>query len=117
MRSKSTWIPPGMLAFTVALVSAVAALGAGAQDDAATESNVLRIGWGQDPQTLNPFVGLDEENYTIWALTWDLLVGFDPEDLSPTPGIAEELGRLGGREDRHLHPRGTRLVGRRADHV
>jgi peptide/nickel transport system substrate-binding protein len=90
MRSKSRWIRAGMLAFTVALVSAVAALPAGAQDDAATESNVLRIGWGQDPQTLNPFVGLDEEDYTIWALTWDLLVGFDPEDLAPTAGIAEE---------------------------
>jgi peptide/nickel transport system substrate-binding protein len=90
MRSKSRWIRAGMLAFTVALVTAVAALPAGAQDDAATESNVLRIGWGQDPQTLNPFVGLDEEDYTIWALTWDLLVGFDPEDLAPTAGIAEE---------------------------
>jgi peptide/nickel transport system substrate-binding protein len=79
-----------MLALTVALVSAVVALPAGAQDDGATESNVLRIGWGQDPQTLNPFVGLDEEDFTIWALTWDLLVGFDPEDLTPTAGIAED---------------------------
>ncbi len=89
MRSKSRWIRAGMLAFTVALVSAVAALPAGAQDDAATESDVLRIGWGQDPQTLNPFVGLDEEDFTVWGLTWDLLVNFSPEDLSPTAGIAE----------------------------
>ena len=50
---------------------------------------VLRIGWAQDPQTLNPFIGLDEESYTIWAINWDLLVNFDPEDLSPSPGIAE----------------------------
>ena len=51
--------------------------------------NVLRIGWAQDPQTLNPFVGLDEEDYTVWAINWDLLVNFDPVDLSPSPGIAE----------------------------
>ena len=33
-----------------------AALPAGAQDDGG-EKKVLRIGWAQDPQTLNPFVG------------------------------------------------------------
>jgi peptide/nickel transport system substrate-binding protein len=77
-----------------AAIGAVVALPAVAQDSeesAEGESeSVLRVGWGQDPQTLNPFVGLDEEDYTIWALTWDLLVGYDPEDLSPTAGIAEE---------------------------
>ena len=50
---------------------------------------MLRIGWAQDPQTLNPFVGLDEEDYNVWAMNWDLLVNFDPEDLSPAPGIAK----------------------------
>jgi peptide/nickel transport system substrate-binding protein len=50
---------------------------------------VLKIGWAQNPQTLNPFVGQDEEDYTIWALTWDLLVNFSEKDLSPAPGIAE----------------------------
>jgi len=54
-----------------------------------TSDDVLRIGWAQDPQTLNPFIGLDEESYTIWAINWDLLVNYDPDDLSPAPGIAE----------------------------
>jgi peptide/nickel transport system substrate-binding protein len=89
MRSKRMWTGAAMLALTAVLISAVVALPAGAQDDEATETDVLRIGWGQDPQTLNPFVGLDEEDFTVWALTWDLLVNFDPEDLSPTAGIAE----------------------------
>ena len=51
--------------------------------------SVLRIGWAQDPRTLNPFVGLDEEDYNVWAINWDLLVNFSPEDLSPAPGIAK----------------------------
>ena len=51
--------------------------------------DILRIGWAQDPQTLNPFTGLDEESYTVWAINWDLLVNFSEEDLSPAPGIAE----------------------------
>ncbi len=51
--------------------------------------DVLRIGWAQDPKTLNPFVGVNEEEYTIWALQWELLLNFDPETLGPSPGIAE----------------------------
>jgi peptide/nickel transport system substrate-binding protein len=74
---------------TVALVVAVA-LPAVAQDNSTEgEKQVLRIGWGQDPQTLNPFVGLDEEDYTIWAINWDLPISFSPEDLTPAPGIVE----------------------------
>jgi peptide/nickel transport system substrate-binding protein len=61
---------------------------AGAQDSGGSPK-VLRIGWAQDPQTLNPFVGLDEEDYNVWAINWDLLVGFDPKDLSPTEAIAK----------------------------
>ena len=50
---------------------------------------VLKIGWAHDPATLNPFVGLDEENYDVWTMNWDLLVGFSTKNLSPVPGIAE----------------------------
>jgi peptide/nickel transport system substrate-binding protein len=67
----------------LALVATV--LPASAQD----EKKVLRIGWAQDPQTLNPFVAQDEENFEVWAMTWDLLVNFSPDDLGPVPGIAE----------------------------
>ncbi len=49
----------------------------------------LRIGWQQDPRTLNPFVGLDEEDWNIWSINYDLLVNFSPDDLSPAPGIAK----------------------------
>jgi peptide/nickel transport system substrate-binding protein len=89
MRSRSWWTGAGLLAAAVALLVAVIAVPAGAQDSEDSEQSVLRVGWGQDPQTLNPFVGLDEEDFTIWGLTWDLLVNFSAEDLSPTAGIAE----------------------------
>ncbi len=32
---------------------------------------------------------MNEEEYQIWSLSWDLLVNFDPETLGPSPGIAE----------------------------
>jgi peptide/nickel transport system substrate-binding protein len=77
-----------VLVAIAALIAALTALPAGAQDDGG-KKKVLKIGWGQDVQTLNPFVAQDEENFRIWALNWDLLVNFSPDDVSPAPGIAE----------------------------
>ncbi len=81
------------LPLALAVLFATAALGllaapGQAQDEEGTDA--LRIGWAQEPQTLNPFVGQDEENFNVWSLTWDLLVNFNPEDLSTTPGIATD---------------------------
>jgi peptide/nickel transport system substrate-binding protein len=74
-----------LLVTVVAVAAAIAALPAGAQN----KKKVLKVGWAQDVQTLNPFVAQDEENFRVWALNWDLLVNFSPDDLSPAPGIAK----------------------------
>ena len=86
MRLRSMGMMAGLLLAAVVLVTA---LPAAAQDESGEDSKVLRIGWAQDPQSLNPFVALDEENFNVWSLNWDLLVNFSPDDLSPSPGIAE----------------------------
>ena len=82
------------LAATAVLVAAVAlgldaSTGSAQDSGSSSDKDVLRIGWAQDPKTLNPFVGVNEEEYTIWALNWELLLNFDPETLGPSPGIAE----------------------------
>jgi peptide/nickel transport system substrate-binding protein len=90
--TRAVWTKVGTLVAAAAMTAAIVALPAAAQEDttaADEEKQVLKIGWGADPQSLNPFVALDEEAYTVWATTWDLLVNFSPEDLSPTEGIAE----------------------------
>ncbi|MDQ2700891.1 MAG: ABC transporter substrate-binding protein, partial [Actinomycetota bacterium] len=84
-RLKMLWLV--LLAAAGMMLAASSLSPAQAADE--TSDDVLRIGWAQDPQSLNPFIGLDEESYTIWAINWDLLVNFDPKDLSPSPGIAE----------------------------
>jgi peptide/nickel transport system substrate-binding protein len=96
MRLRSLLTRGGLLALAATATAAAVALPAGAQDsddsgaqDSAQETQVLQIGWAQDPQTLNPFVALNEENYNVWSLNYDLLVNFSPDDLSPAPGIAE----------------------------
>ena len=89
---RSFWTRAGVLTAAVVVTAAIVALPAGAQEETTTDSDsnqVLKIGWGADPQSLNPFTALDEEAYTIWAMNWDLLVNFSPGDLSPAPGIAE----------------------------
>jgi peptide/nickel transport system substrate-binding protein len=63
------------------------AVPAAAQDSGGKD--VLRLGWAQEPQTLNPFIDQDEEDFRIWSINYDLLINFSPEDLGPTPGIAE----------------------------
>ena len=53
------------------------------------EKVVLRVGLLEDADNLNPFIGYQVTSYMIWHLNYDFLVGFDPEDLSPRPEIAE----------------------------
>jgi peptide/nickel transport system substrate-binding protein len=76
----------------VIIAALAAAFGLALPASAAAQApakKVLKIGWAQDPQTLNPFVDQDEEDFRIWALSWDLLVNFSPKDLGPVPGIAK----------------------------
>ena len=76
----------GLSLFCATIAAALAVSGSATAQDS---GSVLRIGWAQDAGTLNPFTGLDEEDYNVWAMNWDLLVNFDPKDLSPAPGIAK----------------------------
>jgi peptide/nickel transport system substrate-binding protein len=75
--------------FLIALLGALFLLTtpAHAQD---TSKKVFKIGWAQDPQTLNPFVDYDEEDFRVWSVQYDLLVAFDPDNLGPAKtGLAE----------------------------
>ena len=38
---------------------------------------VLRLGWTQEPDNLNPFIGYAEATYEIWALNYDYLFGMN----------------------------------------
>ena len=85
------WVCAAITAITAATaVVATSAGGAqGTQGAGANGGTVLKIGWAQNPKTLNPFVGQDEEDYSIWAINWDLLINYSPKDLTPVPGIAQ----------------------------
>ena len=50
----------------------------------------LRIGWTTEPDNLNPFIGLANPDYEIWAMNYDFLFGYGVED-QPTLDLASEF--------------------------
>ncbi len=64
--------------------------GALAEDESpapAEGKTTLRLGWTNDPDNLNPFIGYESSSYEVWALNYELLVGFRAEDMANEPGI------------------------------
>lgn len=39
--------------------------------------------------SFNPFLGIEAESYEMWALTYDYMISYSMEDMSPQPGLAE----------------------------
>jgi peptide/nickel transport system substrate-binding protein len=52
----------------------------------AAGKTILRLGWTNDPDNLNPFIGYESSSYEIWAINYELLVGFRASDYANVPG-------------------------------
>ncbi len=92
--ARHQWRHPGntliVLILLLLLVGLVAVPSAPASSPSASaEDTTLRVGWLLEPDNLNPFIGLLGQDYEIWHLNYDFLVGFDAADLSPRPELAE----------------------------
>jgi peptide/nickel transport system substrate-binding protein len=90
---RRAWRHPGKRAILLALLLILMGLAAAPAAPAASPSpsgdTTFRVGWLLEPDNLNPFIGLLGQDYEIWHLNYDCLVGFDAKDLSPRPEIAE----------------------------
>ncbi len=85
--------------FLVAGVLAVAMVwgiaGAFAADESASPAAgkvTLRLGWTNDPDNLNPFIGYESSSYEVWSINYDLLVGFRASDMTNQPNIGLATG-------------------------
>ena len=56
--------------------------------EAQAAGSSLRIGALQEPDSLNPNVGVLNAAYVVWAHVYELLVGIGP-DLTPIPSLAQ----------------------------
>jgi peptide/nickel transport system substrate-binding protein len=66
---------------------------AGAQTPTPVEEKVVfTLGDDNDIDSMNPFVGVEAPAYFMYSMTYDLLVNFALDDLSPAPGLAESWG-------------------------
>jgi peptide/nickel transport system substrate-binding protein len=85
----------GRLAVIVITIVLVAGLvwgigGALASSDSpspAAGKTILRLGWTNDPDNLNPFIGYESSSYEVWSINYELLVGFRASDYANVPGV------------------------------
>ena len=85
-----------LLAFAAVLIAGLAvgltaAFASSGSPSPAAGKTILRIGWTNDPDNLNPFIGYESSSTEIFHLNYDLLLGFDAKTLRPVPELAREV--------------------------
>lgn len=84
----------GLTLGVILLAGLVAGIGgAVAADESPSPADgkvLLKLGWLNEPDSLNPFVGYEGSSYEVWSLNYDMLCGFGL-DGGPDPdrGLAE----------------------------
>jgi peptide/nickel transport system substrate-binding protein len=82
----------GLLLAMVAPGLALVPSGAAQADDGADDGGgdvTLTVAILTDVDSFNPFVGIKATSFEMWALTYDYLISYSMEDMSPQPGLAE----------------------------
>jgi peptide/nickel transport system substrate-binding protein len=89
-RKRTRWAVALLAAAALLITFAVAAGTALAASDASpSASSVIRFGWTNDTDSINPFTGYESSATELDHLNYDLLVGFDAKTLKPAPELAE----------------------------
>ncbi len=74
-------------AFADSASPAASAAGSAAASKPATTT--FTVGFLQDVDSLNPFVGILSSAYEVWGVAYDQLIGYSQKDFSPVPQLAE----------------------------
>ncbi len=56
--------------------------------NASDEKVTFTVGLTNEADSFNPFVGIEAESFEAWALTYDYMITYSMEDMSPEPGLA-----------------------------
>jgi peptide/nickel transport system substrate-binding protein len=76
-----------------ALVAGVAVTGlttGSAGADVTEDPVTFTVALTDEVDSLNPFLGFQANSYEMWALTYDYMVGYSMEDMSPAPALATD---------------------------
>ena len=77
-------VAAAVLGLTVSLA------GASFQQASAQDPVVFTVGITNEVDSFNPFLGIEAESFEMWALMYDQLITYSPEDMSPQPGLASD---------------------------
>ena len=89
---------PGIAAAALLAAAALTGAGLGTTATAADAeggtggdggAGTFTVGILNDIDSFNPFLGIEAEAYEMWALTYDYMITYSMEDMSPQPGLAE----------------------------
>ncbi|MFC6288591.1 ABC transporter substrate-binding protein [Nocardioides sp. GCM10027113] len=61
-----------------------------AGDEGSDEKVTFTVAFLNEVDSFNPFVGIEAESFEMWALTYDYMITYSLEDMSPQPGLATE---------------------------
>jgi len=94
-RAASRTRAAGLLAITTVVaglaVGAAAPLASASSGSASPSPStpvVLRVGWAEEPDTLNPYLSASRASRFVWDLVYDTLVDYDAATLDAVPGLA-----------------------------
>src|SRR5271165_4687652 len=80
-------LPALVLLVTLALVAAGCGSGGGTTSGGTINGGVLRVGTGSGPDSLNPFIAVEQDAYTAFEYTYPSLVQYD-QQLNIVPNFA-----------------------------
>ena len=79
-----------LLALCIGLVWGVAsALASSPSASPSASPLILKVGWSPDPDSLNPFVGVQQSSYELWHISYDFRTNYGDKYLETRPGLAE----------------------------
>ena len=85
MSVQERWSTMAGLLAAIAVLAVALTCGRRRAQDSRGATKSCRSAGHRTRSTLNPFVGQDEEDFTIWAINWDLLVNFSPRTSRRRP--------------------------------
>jgi len=69
---------------------------AGSSSPAPAGATVLKVGWVNEPDNLNPFIGTSTSSFLIFHLNYDMLTGYRASDVAPAPELATSWSSSAG---------------------
>ncbi len=51
---------------------------------------VFTVGLNNEVDSFNPFLGIEAPSFEMWALTYDYMISYSMEDMSPQPALATQ---------------------------